>query len=184
MKRLPQLEMERSCSEALPEVGTPTCYSLRTFRPGDEAAWCRLVNEAIGGEYTPETMRESLLSQPWFDEHDLFFLEKDGLIAGTACAQRERVAQERTGLVHMLVVDPKHRAIGLGRALLAATLRRLKDVGCRSAALSTDDFRLAAIRLYLAFGFRPTLTHDSHAGRWHEVLRRLGLPADDVAGEQ
>ncbi len=140
-----------------------------------------MVNEAIGGEYTPATMRESLLSQPWLDEHDIFFAERDGLIVGTACAQRERVAQERIGLVHMLAVDPKHRGLGLGRALLAATLRRLKDVGCRFAALSTDDFRLAAIRLYLAFGFRPTFTHDSHAGRWREVLGRLGLSADDAA---
>jgi mycothiol synthase len=159
-------------------------YSLRTFQPGDEAAWCRLVNEAIGGEYTPETMRESLLSQPWLDEHDLFFAEQDGLSVGTACAQRERAAQERIGMVHMLAVDPAHRGLGLGRALLAAVLRRLKEAGCQAAALSTDDFRLAAIRLYLAFGFRPKATHESHAGRWREVFGRLGLSADDVAGER
>jgi mycothiol synthase len=174
--------MARSCLEALPEASLPSAYSLRTFQAGDEAAWCRLVNESIGGEYTPESMRTSLLSQPCFDRQDLFFAEKDGVVVGTACAQRERVARERIGLVHMLAVDPKHRGIGLGRALLAATLRRLKDVGYRSAALSTDDFRLAAIRLYLQFGFRPNLTHDSHAARWRQVFGRLGLAADDVTG--
>jgi GNAT superfamily N-acetyltransferase len=141
-----------------------------------------LVNECIGGEYTPETMRESLLSQPWLEEHDLFFAEKERLTIGTACAQRERVAQERIGMVHMLAVDPAHRGLGLGRALLAATLRRLRDVGCQAAALSTDDYRLSAIHLYLHFGFRPHFTHDSHARRWREVFGRLGLSVDDVAG--
>lgn len=183
VRKLPQLEMMRPSLEALPQVHTPPGHSLRTFQPGDEAAWCRLVNESVGSEYTPATMRRSLLSQPWFDHRDLFFAEEDGTIVGTACAQRERAADEGVGLVHMLAVDPAHRGLGLGRFLLAATLRRLRDVGCRAAALSTDDFRLPAIRLYLAFGFRPNATHESHAGRWQEVLKRLGLSADGVAGD-
>ncbi len=182
VSELPQLEMTRPCSEALPEVRTPGGYSVRTFQPGDEAAWCRLASECIGGEYAPESIRKTLLSQRWFDDQDLFFAHKDGVIVGTACAQRERVARERIGLVHMLAVDPTHRGIGLGRALLAATLRRLKEVGCETAALSTDDFRLSAIHLYLQFGFRPKATHETHAGRWREVFGRLGLSADDVVG--
>lgn len=184
VRKLPQLEMMRPSLGALPEVRTPRGYSVRTFQPGDEAAWCRLVNESIGGEYTAETMREGLLSEPWFDRHDLLFAQKDGITVGTACAQHERIAREGIGLVHMLAVDPSHRGLGLGHALLAAILRRLRDLGCRAAALSTDDFRLPAIRLYLALGFRPNATHESHAGRWREVFGRLGLCADEVAGER
>ncbi|MCJ7822097.1 MAG: GNAT family N-acetyltransferase, partial [Armatimonadetes bacterium] len=74
----------------------------------------------------------------------------------------------------------EHRGRGLGRALVLSVLRRLREVGVASATLDTDDFRLPAIRLYLALGFRPELTHESHAERWRDVRRELGPEGKEV----
>ncbi len=169
--RLPQLQMARASLEGIPEVETPAGYRLRTYRPGDEAAWCRLVNEGIGGDYTEEKCREELIRRPSFDPADLFFAERGGEVVGTACALRQE--EGKPGIVHMVAVSPEHRGHGLGRALVAAVLHRLRELGYAAAELSTDDFRLPAIATYLSLGFQPKFTHESHEERWRAVRERL-----------
>jgi mycothiol synthase len=178
MSEHPQLEMERTLLAGLPRVGVPAACRVRTYGPGDEEAWCRLVREHIGGEYTPETMREELVTQPWFSADDLFFAETESEVVGTACAQHPQ-EDAPLGHLHMLAVDQAHRGRGLGRALALAVLGRLSKLGCEAAALKTDDFRLPAVRLYLALGFAPTITHESHPARWRDVYERLKLREDD-----
>lgn len=173
MTEQPQLEMARDLAGELPKLQVPEGYRLRTYRRGDETAWCRLVNEHIGGDYSPERMRERLLRRPRFDSEDLFFADCDGETVGTACALRTEAEKDREGWVHMVAVDDAHRGRSLGRALVAAVLRRLREVDCESAALHTDDHRLAAIALYLSLGFQPRVTDGSHPARWRAVRRRL-----------
>jgi hypothetical protein len=56
--------------------------------------------------------------------------------------------------------------------------------GWRAAWLSTDDFRLAAIRIYLDLGFQPLLTDDSHRERWPEVFAGLAAPSLAASWDQ
>ena len=157
----------------LPAAEVADGYRLRTYQPGDESAWCRLVNECIGGECTEEQCRRELTGQPWFDPADLFFVGQEGEVVGTACALRRPDLGVEVGYVHMLAVLPEHRGSRLGRTLTLAVLHRLREAGYRSAILQTDDWRLAAIKTYLSLGFRPEMTDESHEGRWREVGGRL-----------
>lgn len=172
----PQLEMRIESLDGVPEPPTaPAGYALRTYREGDAPAWCRLVAEGIGGEYRPEGFLEQISDADGFDPKSLFFaVDGAGEPVGTACAIHRRPYPPEMGYVHMVAVDPAHRGRGLGRLLLVAVLRRMRDKGDRAAVLTTDDFRLPAISLYLSLGFRPSLTHESHPERWREVYRRLG----------
>lgn len=147
---------------------------MRTYQPGDESAWCRLVNECIGGEHTEEQCRRELTGRPWFDPAGLFFVEQEGEVVGTACALRRPDLGAEVGYVHMLAVLPEHRGHRLGRGLVVAVLHRFQELGYRSAVLKTDDWRLAAIKTYLSLGFRPEMTDQSHPQRWAEALQRLG----------
>jgi len=171
-ERLPQLQMVRVSLDGLPPVEVPAGYRLRTYRPGDEAAWCRLVNDGIGGDYTEEKCRQELIERPSFDPDDLFFVEHDGEVVGTACALRAD-EEGKPGILHMVVVSPEHRGHGLGRVLVAAVLHRFRELGYTTVALSTDDFRLPAIATYLSLGFQPKYTHDSHQERWRAIRDRL-----------
>jgi len=166
--------MELPSFADLPVAEVAPGYRLRTYQPGDESAWCRLVNECIGGEYTEEECRRELTGQPWFDPADLFFVEEDGEAVGTACALRRPDLGAEVGYVHMLAVLPEHRGHRLGRGLVVAVLHRFRELGYRSAVLKTDDWRMAAISTYLGLGFRPRMTHESHEGRWREVVERSG----------
>jgi len=179
-ERPPQLEMELPFLADLPPVEVADGYRLRTYHPGDEAAWCDLVNECIGGEYTEEQCRADLTGQPWFDPADLFFIDparpgKEGNVVGTACGLRRPDANTQAGYVHMLAVFPEHRGRRLGRALVLAVLHRFRELGYRSAVLQTDDWRSAAIKTYLGLGFRPRHTDASHQQRWTEVMCRLAV---------
>lgn len=61
------------------------------------------------------------------------------------------------GLLHDLVVDPAHRAQGIGRMLLDATVAELKARGAPRVVLSTATQNAAAQCLFEQAGFRPTM---------------------------
>jgi GNAT superfamily N-acetyltransferase len=174
----PQLVMELDSLENLPDVTVPAGYTIRTYREGDSADWCRLISAGIGGKYDEKQFRQSTAGASGFDPQGLFFAERDGLTVGTACAIYSADFPSDMGYLHMVAVDPMHRGHGLGKALTVAVLRRFRGRRFKRAVLQTDDFRLAAIRLYLSLGFRPWFTHESHEARWREVYQELGIPAE------
>lgn len=61
------------------------------------------------------------------------------------------------GVLHDIVVDPKHRGLGIGRALLDATLTALQARGAPRAVLSTAERNESAQRLFARAGFRRTM---------------------------
>jgi len=169
---LPQLEMELPSLDRLPPVEVADGYRLRAYQPADESLWCRLVNECVGGQWTEEQCRTLMMETPGFEAGDLLFAERDGEVVGTAWALRKQRPEEGPGYLHMVAVFAEHRGHRLGRALVLAALHRFREVGYRSAVLQTDDWRLAAIKVYAGLGFRPKMTHESHEGRWREVYQR------------
>jgi mycothiol synthase len=179
----PQLRMVLPSLDRVPAVTLSAGYSIRTYRPSDEAAWCRLINEAIGGDYTQQRLQEEIAAAPGFEPADLFFAASGEEPVGTAWARRAKEAPSSVGNLHMLAVAPEHRGLGLGRALVLSVLHRLGQMGLRRVLLNTDDFRLPAIKLYLELGFRPAFTHESHSERWRNVYKQLSLDPKEIASE-
>lgn len=170
----PQLEMTRDTLQDLPEIRIPEGYGLRTYRSGDEAGWCAIMEGNVGRDWTPDTCRQKLIDDPRFHPESLFFATIDSRLVGSACAWSRGLTERIVGEVHMVAVLEDQRGKGLGHLVNAAVLHRLRDLGYRQAHLLTDDWRVPAIKSYLTAGFRPLHTHDSHAKRWSEILARLG----------
>lgn len=61
------------------------------------------------------------------------------------------------GVVYDILVDPAHRARGIGRGLLEATVAALKGRGVPRVVLSTAQRNEAAQRLFDRAGFRRTM---------------------------
>ncbi len=179
---LPQLVMTRASLEGLPPPVVPAGYAIRSYRRGDERAWCRLVSEGIGGDWTPEEFANQIERAVSFQPDDLLFAEMEREVVGTAWAIQRREFPDDTGYVHMVVVAPDHRGRGLGRALVVAVLHRFRDKGLRRAVLRTEDHRLPALRVYLGVGFRPVLSHESHEGRWRRIGGRLDIDEEELMG--
>jgi ribosomal protein S18 acetylase RimI-like enzyme len=51
-------------------------------------------------------------------------------------------------------VHADFRGLGLGRAILAECLRRMRQRGARRMFVETDNYRDAALELYESAGFR------------------------------
>lgn len=175
VERLPQLEMFRDNLDNLPEIQHITGYATRTYRSGDEAAWCRIMDGNVGNNWTTEKCRAQLINDPRFQAENLFFItHKDDPIA-SACAWKIPAQSPETGEVHMVAAHTDHRGKGLGHLLNALVLHRLKDLGYQKAHLKTDDWRLPAIKTYLDAGFQPLNTHESHPERWEAIFAQLKI---------
>jgi ribosomal protein S18 acetylase RimI-like enzyme len=61
------------------------------------------------------------------------------------------------GVLYDIVVDPAHRAQGIGRMLLDATLAELQARGAPRCVLSTAERNESAQRLFARAGFRRTM---------------------------
>ena len=156
----------------LPQIEIPEGYELRTYLPGDEQAWADIMNTGIG-EWTAERCREGLTSQPQFLPDGLFFVTFQGKPVGSACAWRKSPDERKVGWLHMICVLPEHRGMQLGHTLNVAILRYFRDHSFREVWLSTDDFRIPAIKSYLRIGFEPHVFDDLHEKRWQEVFQKI-----------
>ncbi len=107
-------------------------------------------------------------------EKDLFFVcDKNGKRVATAAAI---VRKEGIGGVHMVAALPECRGKGIGHFLIRRAVNMLYERGFEEMGLTTDDFRLSAIKTYLDAGFRPYLWQDDESDmkkRWDDVIAAL-----------
>jgi mycothiol synthase len=97
---------------------------------------------------------------------------ENGKPVGTACA-----LSRHNGWVELawVAVVPSHRGQGYGAMVCAALTRHLLESGHLRLFGSTQDARLAALRIYLALGFHPVY-RPGKTNRWRVVCDLLGTP--------
>lgn len=156
------LLMSRTLTDLPEGPGLPSGTSVRGFDPErDRDAWLRLNSVAFAalpdqGSMTAADL-DSKLRQPWADLPGFLVAQSDGSIVGFHWTKRDPEAHidgAESGEVYVLGVDPEVRGNGLARGLLQAGLEHLRDQGLARAHLFVDESNHAAVRLYLAAGFR------------------------------
>jgi len=87
--------------------------------------------------------------------------ERDGEVIGYTYAGLEgtdyMALRGPAGALYDIVVDPAHRQQGVGRMLLDATIKALKDRGAPRVVLSTAEGNESAQHLFASAGFRRTM---------------------------
>ena len=178
-----QLKMLRPSAPVIPHP-LPDGYAFAHFR-GTEAEvedWLAICRHGL----LPDTPPEGGVYRDWFkstilDYEDLnpaedvfFVVDPAGRRVATTATVKHGAEQ---GYIHMVAAHPDCRGQGIGHAMLAYALEILEARGCSYAILTTDDFRLAAIKTYLDAGFRPVLLSDPDSdqrARWDAVIAQLG----------
>ena len=174
---VPQLVMRRQHLRDLPDGILPSSYQCRTYKRGDEQAWADIMNVGFGSHRTAEDVKKEFIDMPQFVPEGLFFVFHDGTPVGSAFAWRDFPTEWKHGRLEMVCVLPAHRGHNLGSFLALQVLNWLKDNGFEDVELTTDDWRLAAVKQYLRLGFEPVINDDSARSRWLQVMERLGLSA-------
>jgi len=167
-----QLKMFRPPDLPLPDFPPPQGFSIRAMLPGEEEAWsyCCLGEFGIG-EVSPRGFREKIGDIP---PSEVFYICAEGdRPVGTATAQ----LLDGRPFLHYIALHPDWRRRGLARPLICAVLRRHAALGRSGCYLTTDDPRLPAIHTYIKMGYLPVLWSDDAAGRWRDVMAKLGIDA-------
>lgn len=180
-----QLKMRRLVHAGLPEVKLPPGYRLRQYHTGDETPWAGIINRAGAlGEYTEEKVVEVLTGQTRFHPEGLLFVVTDaGEAVATACAWLGAPDDWRTATVHMVAVVPEHQGKKLSYWVSAAVLHVFRGWGVPEVCLTTDEFRLAAVKVYIQLGFHPVIRTKDHYERWSAVYRSYGMEEEAAALE-
>lgn len=163
--RPPQLRMTWPSDKPAPAARLPADYALRQYTPADCAAHRALMEKVQLGTWD-DTSYERVL--PTILPDGFFLVEHlpSCAVVATTTAHKHRE-------LGWVAADPAHAGKGLGRAVVAAALARLLHESPDGVYLSTDDYRLPAIKTYLDVGFVPDMSVLAARGRWRDVNRRL-----------
>ncbi|HEX8551533.1 MAG TPA: GNAT family N-acetyltransferase [Abditibacteriaceae bacterium] len=149
-------------------------YVLRASQPSD-ASGIRAVLAASGLAVWTDEELESQLKNTL--PRGCFVVEHlaSGTIVATAQARHAPGdLHPEGGEVGWVAAHPDHSGKQLGRSVVAAATLRLQQAGYTRIFLLTDDFRLPAIKTYVALGFEPFLFEGGMKVRW-ENLSKNGL---------
>ncbi len=157
-------------------------YALYTGDEAEVADWLSICRHGL----LPDTPPASGVYRDWFADsidrypdlvptRDLWFVvDPDGRRVATTAAVLHPASE---GYIHMVAALPACRGLGIGHAMLSRALADLSARGATHVTLTTDDFRLPAIKTYLDAGFRPVLWPDPDSdmrARWDAVIAELG----------
>lgn len=167
-----QLEMVRPSAALVYVPPVPEGYVLRRFRAGDEEEYNTLFHLAFADEGRFPQILERVLEGGFFVIEHLV----SGQLVSSCQAWRGSIMPRHpdAGNMGWLVTDLSHTRKGLGTIVAASATNRLAAEGYQRPCLGTEDFRIAAISIYLKLGWRPYLYREDLVPRWRVVFARLG----------
>ena len=112
-----------------------------------------------------------ILPSGWF----MAIHEEKGEIVASAMALHSDVYPSG-GELGWLAGDPAHTGKGLGLTVSAAVIARFIEEGFRDIHLFTENYRLAALKIYLKLGFVPFLYTPEMPELWRVICHQLGWP--------
>lgn len=153
------LHMKRSLSEPVPQLRLPDGFILRPVEGEQELeAYVQMHREAFGTTHMTVEHRLAIMRNPNYRrELDIVAVAPDGRFAAFCictinCEANERSRQQEAE-VGMIGTQPTFRHMGLGQAMLLASLQRLQALNISTATLGTTSSNLNAIHLYESVGF-------------------------------
>lgn len=179
-----QLKMIRYSAEVT-ETALPQGYYFSFFDGSDSDvfAWCDVCRRAgmVTSNDDADVFRRVMLSVEGIEpQKDIFFVVSPSgeRVATSALIRRE---SDNSGYLHMVAAVPEARGQGIGHAMLSFAMKQAEERKLDFCRLTTDDHRLAALKVYLSGGFKPVLygaPEDNMRERWSVVCQNLGIDFD------
>ena len=169
----PQLHMVFAPGRRCAEPRLPEGYVLRQLTLADADEYKRVMNlagfEGWDARQVEERLRSRLPGGFFVIEHSA----SHQLVATAHASHGPNELHPQGGVLDFVAADPAHKGKGLGMAVCCAVVRLLQDRGYQHIYLTTDDWRLPAIAIYLKMGFEPCMYREDMPERWASV--RAGL---------
>jgi ribosomal protein S18 acetylase RimI-like enzyme len=152
--------MTLDLGEPVTQPAWPEGVEVRGYRPDERPAAKALVDHAFRSV-------PGYVGRDWRDRYatelSTVALSSDNLVGAALC---ERWDDEGKGYVSYLAVHDDWRGRGLGRALLAQSLVKIRAAGLSSANLGVNGANESAARLYESVG----MSVESHSDRYERRI--------------
>jgi GNAT superfamily N-acetyltransferase len=170
--------MVRHHLDRIPHVPFPEGFTIRSMRPDEAGLWTDIWRDAEEfSDFSPDVFHrqfgQDLPAMQW----RAFMVENEqGVAVATITVWYDRTFKgEDYGQIHWVAVRRSAWGKGIGKAMLSYALERMAKWHDR-AFLGTQTKRLAAIKIYLDFGFVPDLERPGAVAAWREVKENLDHP--------
>lgn len=168
---MPQLKMywkNDGRSPIMPEA--PAGCRIASFTELEEATerWLDIVQHGLSeGKQGEDFYKKVMTSNANYrEEHCFFVLEGEHTVATLAVLCDY---EKKEGYIHMVACKEDFRGKGYGTLLNRVAEYTLKREGMEEAYLTTDDWRIPAIKSYLRAGFVPDLSTEDFRERWEKI---------------
>ena len=172
----PQLEMIRG-KEVVPSVSDLSPgYELRLVSQEDKHSYNQTFLTAFDDPSPFGDLMKHALPEGFFVvEH----LPTGTVVAASTAAVYEKSQHPDGHSLQWVIAHSDHRGTGVGQATIAAATRVLTNHAPNYSYLSTDDFRIPAISIYLKLRWKPLLYQEGQIRRWATVFEHLGKEFDE-----
>ena len=175
MENNPQLVMNWEYEgEEVTSFDLPEGVVIDTFanRPDALNEWLDIVQYGLTNGVENEAFYKLCMTdREFYDEKLNFILVVDGNAAATITIICDD--NKKQGYIHMVACKPEYRGRGLGTILNKIAMNTLIEQGMKTAYLTTDDWRIPAIKSYLRCGFKPDLSTDNFKERWDKIYAEI-----------
>ena len=159
-------------------IVNPTTLGIEPERFADSwAVCCESIN---GGLWTRERFEQEMRGDPLIRDDGILFAETgDGDLISTVSVQLGRAYPyvdwdyARSSTLCMFGTRWGFSGRGVGLAVCRAAIDYSLRHGADTMYLTTDNFRLASIKIYLKLGFLPVLYDNEQTARWRNIARAL-----------
>ncbi|MFC0390096.1 GNAT family N-acetyltransferase [Paenibacillus mendelii] len=143
LRILRNAQLDRIAADPLPG------YVLSSPKHSDAASWAAIYNDAFGGHKTADQVIHEFKRSDYNPDLYILATSIDGMPA--AFVSSKLVGE--MGKIPTLAVRPEHQGQGLGQALLAEVLTRLRKAGAIEVTLTVGIDNRKALHLYKKLGF-------------------------------
>ncbi len=171
--------MVREELDDIPWHALPKGFAVRWYEPGDEQSWQRIQSDADRfNAITPQLFASQFGDDPIeLAERQCFLLANEREAIGTATAWYDESHRGmRYGRIHWVAIRPGWQGRGLSKPLMTIVCNRLRGLGHTRAYLTTSTVRIAALNLYLEYGFLPEIGGPDDLAAWRKVEPELKYP--------
>ena len=171
-----RISLIRNNLEEIPEYLFPLNVKKRLFMPGDENLWVEI--QTISDEHNTfnvQRFRDAFINDYGsVAQRQYYLFNENEKPIGTATAwYADNTIDSPCGLVHWLAILPEFQGKGLAKPLMALLLNRMCQLGHNRVKVNTNTVRIAAINLYLKFGFLPVIKNIEDRMAWEAVRHTL-----------